>query len=735
MTTTNINTRTPADDDIDIEALLSVLLDHKWLIGIVTGFFFASSLLFAVLATPIYQANLVVQVDKKVPDLPGLSVITQTLGASNPEAVTEIALITSRSVIGKAVNRLGLNVSVTPNRFPFVGNFMARRFQPVVPGQVAKPLFGLAQFGWGGDELKLARLDVPEAMMGQSLTLVAGANGSYVLLNEAGALLVKGQVGLLAANGGVRIQVAKLFANPGMRFDVVRERDLSVIIPLQADVQAAEKGKNSGIIGLTYEHADPAFAVELLDQVGAAYVEQNVDRNAAQVASSLRFVKEQLPIVREALEKATKALNAFQISAHSVDVSLQTKGLLEQAVAVDAGIQQLRLQLPEMERKFTSTHPAYQAIIQQINQLQKQKDAFSKQVSTLPDTQQQVLRLMRDVQVNSEVYTGLLNQSQQLEIARAGTVGNVRIVDNAATDIIHPVRPKKAAIVLGGTLAGGFLAVVFVLLRQRFSRTVVDPTDIEHLGLAVYASIPISANLAGETRGSRRGEGGGQGLLAVTSPSDLTIEALRSLRTSLHFARLEARNNVIMISGSSPNAGKTFISSNLGAVIAQAGQKVLVIDGDMRKGAQHLVFGGRADQGLSELLTHQIELKAAVRQVSGLENLHFIARGKAPPNPSEILMHPNFKALLDELMPQYDLIIIDTPPILAVTDAAVIGHFADTSLLVVRFGLNQAREVALATQRFEQNGVNIKGAVFNAVEKRTAGYYSYGFYDYKDPRS
>jgi tyrosine-protein kinase Etk/Wzc len=94
-------------------------------------------------------------------------------------------------------------------------------------------------------------------------------------------------------------------------------------------------------------------------------------------------------------------------------------------------------------------------------------------------------------------------------------------------------------------------------------------------------------------------------------------------------------------------------------------------------------------------------------------------------------MHPNFKALLDQLASRYDLIIIDTPPILAVTDAAIIGHHAGTSLLVVRFGLNQAREIALARQRFEQNGVEIKGAIFNAVERRSAGYYSYGYYDYK----
>jgi tyrosine-protein kinase Etk/Wzc len=142
------------------------------------------------------------------------------------------------------------------------------------------------------------------------------------------------------------------------------------------------------------------------------------------------------------------------------------------------------------------------------------------------------------------------------------------------------------------------------------------------------------------------------------------------------------------------------------------------------------VVGGRPDKGLSELVSGQLMLEDAVRSVAGTEGLHFISRGKVPPNPSELLMHANFANLLEKLKPQYDLIIIDTPPILAVTDAAIMGHHVGTSLLVVRFGLNQAREIALAKQRFEQNGVQIKGAVFNAVERRSTGYYSYGYYEY-----
>jgi tyrosine-protein kinase Etk/Wzc len=261
---------------------------------------------------------------------------------------------------------------------------------------------------------------------------------------------------------------------------------------------------------------------------------------------------------------------------------------------------------------------------------------------------------------------------------------------------------------------------------------VEDPSVIEQLGLPVYASIPISSiERAVMTEGRRRRVDGQPHLLAVDEPTDLATEAIRSLRTSLHFARLEAKNNVLMISGASPGAGKTFISSNLAAVIAQAGQRVLLIDGDMRKGTLHKVMGGPHEKGLSDLIAGSIELATAIRPVPSLPNLHYISGGKVPPNPSELLMNARFTDLLAQVMPLYDLVIVDTPPILAVTDAAIIGHLAGTSLLVVRFGLNQAREIALARQRFVQNGVDIKGAVFNAVQKRSSGYYSYGYYEYK----
>jgi tyrosine-protein kinase Etk/Wzc len=717
----------PRDDEIDLREVLGTLRDHKWLIAIITLAFVAISVAYVLLATPTYQATSVVQVEQKVPSLPGLSALSETLSASSPEATTESALITSRMVIGAAVDRLNLKIESSPQRFPLVGNFIARHYASKNPGKLAPVRLGLAGYDWGGAQLKIFQLDVPDNLLDKPLQLIAGEGGIYLLEDDDDNILVIGRSGHSSLSHGVTIQVKTLVANPGTHFRVIRHRDLTVINKLQKAINTAEQGKDSGIILLTYNNTDPKLAGEFLQQVGELYVRQDVERNSAEAASSLKFVREQLPNVRRALERATAALNAYQTKAHSVDIDMQTQSLLDQSVSIETNIQQLRLQQADVQRQYTPEHPAYKSLIQQIGQLEGQKKAIDKKVNDLPDTQQELLKLTRDVQVSNDTYTGLLNQAQQLDIARAGTVGNVRIIDRAAVDVTQPVWPKKVIVVLGGALLGVFVAIAFVFLRQALNRGIEDPAVIERVGLPVYATIPISVRE--RALQGKRGRGDGkQHMLVVEAPADMATEALRSLRTSLHFARLEAKNNVLMISGSGPGAGKTFVSANLAAVVSQSDQRVLLIDGDMRMGSLHRVVGGRPEVGLSELISGQVELKDAIRPVASLEKMHFIARGKVPPNPSELLMNARFSALINRLKPLYDLIIIDTPPILVATDAAVIGHHCGTGLLVVRFGLNQPRELAVAKQRFEQNGVVIKGAVFNAVERRSSGYYSYAYY-------
>ena len=717
------------NDEIDLMGLLGTLIDHKWLIAGVTGVFMAAGVAYALLATPVYQANALIQVEPKKNDPLGFSDISTILGKESPSA-TEIELIRSRKNIGATVDNLKLDIAVEPDHFPLIGEFVARRFKPDTDNSVASPLLGMSSYAWGGEQLTIAQLEIPKELLGKKLSLISGDSGTFILLDDDSNILVKGKVGQDISEHGIKLQVEALRANPGTTFTVIRTPRINTIMSYQKALDISERGKESGMIGMALEDKNPATAIQTLNEIARLYVQQNVDRTSAEAAQSLGFIKDQLPQVRKDLEKAESALNAFQIRSKSIDISLEAKAILDQIVALDTSISTLKLQQAEMDRKFTPQHPAYRALMGQLAELTSKQQRLAKQVEGLPTTQQELLSLTRDLKVSTEIYTQLLNKSQELDVMRAGAVGNVRLIDTADVDLLSPVKPKKALIVLIATLLGAFLAIGYVLFRKALNRGVQNPDDIEKLGLPVYASIPFSSLQKVEDDKST----GGRGtrvvpLLASSHPTDLAIEGLRSLRTSLHFAMLEAENNRLMISGPSPKVGKSFVSANLAAVIAQSGQRVLLVDVDMRKGYIHKMFGIPVENGLSDFLAKRCDLSTATHTTE-VENLFVIGRGQIPPNPSELLMHKNFTEFLDQVSAEYDLIILDTPPFLAVTDAAIVGRQSGTNLIVTRFELNPAREVELTMRRFAQNGIDLKGAIFNGVEKRASAKYGYGAYGY-----
>jgi tyrosine-protein kinase Etk/Wzc len=715
-------------DDVDVPALFGVLSDHKWSILIGTVLFALASLAYVFVTTPIYQATAVIQIEGPGAGAPGQEQPMQPVAAGSPHAATEVPLMTSRRVLGEAVRDLHLDIQAQPRRMPVLGKAIAGSYR----GADAAPAwFGLNRYGWGGEQLKIAQLDVPEALFDVPLLLVAGRDQRYTLFDGNGRQLVEGRVGETARGEGVTMRLQKLAANPGTYFDVQKSSPLTAVTGLSNQLEAVERGKDSGIIALSYNNTDPVLAEKVLEKITQAYVQQNVDRTSAEAKNRLQFVNGQLPKVRADLERAQAALQEFQTRNQAVDVSQQTGAILAQTTALSGSIAQLKVQQADINSKFTSAHPASQALMQQIGELEHEKAKLRGQLGAMPDVQRGLFRLTRDVEVTNQTYTNLMNEAQQLDIARASAIGNAFVIDAPAVDRLNPVWPKQVPLVLGATAAGALLMIAWVFVRQMFNRGVQDPAEVERLGLPVYASIMLSPKQRVDAPRLQSARTGNRPrLLALRAPSDMAMEALRSLRTSLHFARMETRNNLLMIAGPSPGVGKSFVCSNLAVTIAQAGQRVLLIDADMRRGTLHRVLGVRAEDGLSELISGQVPLDEAIRRVAGTENLSFISRGRIPPNPSELLMHANFASLLRQLESRYDLVIIDTPPVLAVTDAAVIGQHAGTSLLVVRYGENQSREIAMAKQRLEQNGVELKGAIVNGVQKgsaRSAGHYVYSY--------
>ena len=718
-----------SSEELDLGRLLGLLLDNKWFIGAITLTALCCGVFVAQVSTPIYRADALIQVEEKSSGMPGIGEMGE-LFAQESSASTEVEVIRSRYVLGTTVDQLNLDVVIEPKFFPVVGNYFFRNY---VGDNLAESILG-ESFAWGGEQLLVSHFSVGRQMTGQPLRLVKEEGTQFSLWLKERQLQV-GRVGekLRVDRLGIELLVSDFVARTGTEFRLTKVSRLSAIENIQKNLSISEKGKKTGILKFVMTGAEPERIEAILDSISQAYFLQNISRQSAEAEKSLAFLQAQLPQVKDKLNTAEDVLNRYKEQRESVDLTLETKSALESMVAIEAKLNELSFAEADIARRFTKSHPNYIAFQKQKIELEKRKREITNDTHSLPETQQELLRLVREVEVNQQIYVSLLNNIQELSIVKAGTVGNVRILDKAAV-YPKPIQPKKMLIVVLTTLLGGMFAIAVVWVRSIFNRGVTDPEELENIGIPVYASVPLSKDYVrkGALLRSRKlsKDVDGSLVLAVSNPADLAIESLRSLRTSLHFAMLEAKNNVLMITGPSPSVGKSFVSTNLAALIAQSGQKVLLIDCDLRKGFIQRTFKLNFDNGCSEVLTGKIPLDKAIHQTE-VEGLDLMPRGIVPPNPSELLMHNNFKSLIDEVSAKYDLVIVDTPPILAVTDAAIVGAHVGSTLVVTRYAQNPLKEVELTIRRLEQNGVPVKGTVFNAVERKSSSYYSsYGYYQY-----
>ncbi|MGR3172539.1 polysaccharide biosynthesis tyrosine autokinase [Vibrio vulnificus] len=702
-----------SSDEIDLGKLLGILLDAKWIILVTTFFFAVGGVAVALLSTPIYKADALIQIEQKSSG--GISSLVGDMGelfSQESSATTEIEIIKSRMILGDTVDKFNLTTVAEPKYLPVIGKGLAR-----IAGKV--------------NQIEVSRYTVPEYAQEMKHTLVVldAEKKTYQLVRGDEQVVLQGVVGELAKNDGYELFVTELRSHNEQEFSIGQRSRLEAIEWLKQNLAISERGKQTGILQLSFEGESRKQISELLNHISQTYFLQNVERNSAEAEKSLTFLKGHLPDIKTSLTTAEDTLNRFRQDNESIDLGLEAKSTLDVMVKLEAQLNELTFKESEISQRFTKDHPAYISLLDKRETLLKERERLNLQVQKLPKTQREVLRMTRDVEVNQQIYIQLLNKVQELSIIKAGTVGNVRILDEAQS-YAKPVKPKKPLIVVLATLLGGMLSVALVLVKAALHRGVENPDEIEQIGLSVYASVPKS-NLQLELANklARKKRNTDLTLLAESNPADLSIEALRGLRTSLHFAMMEAKNNVLMISGPAPGIGKSFVSTNFAAVAAKTGQKVLLIDADMRKGYLQQCFGLNWENGLSDLLSGKVARDVAV-QSAKVENLDIITRGQVPPNPSELLMHPRFKELVDWASEHYDLVIIDTPPVLAVTDPSIVGAIAGTTLMVARFGQNTVKEIDVARSRFEQAGIEVKGVILNATEKRASSYYGYGYYNY-----
>ncbi|MDE1184673.1 polysaccharide biosynthesis tyrosine autokinase [Paraburkholderia sp.] len=783
-----------SDEDAVMRDLVRVVIDQIWwVIGIAAAVILAA-VIYTRLATPIYSADALIQVETQNSTNGGGTNQQQQAISLTPATPTlrtdaEIEIMRSRAVVEPVIEEFKLNFKAGPKTMPFLGKIWAFFAEP---GKPMSAPFGFDEYAWGGEQFQVDSITVPKLLEGAPLTLRALGDGHYELFDKAGARLLTGTASETATGSGVTMLVKTLVARQGTEFNVERYNQLDAVAALSTGLQIGEKGRETGVVQLSYQGTDPHAITAITNAVAASYIAQRTERAQEEASRMLSFLNSELPRLRGEVRRAETALSEYQQRAGSFQPTQEAGVYLQGGLEYERQIAALRVARAQLLQRFTAESQEVQTVDAQLAAMAREKARFEDHFTTLPGSEREALALQRDAKVAEDIYVALLNKTQELSISRAGTVSNVHIVDDALVPSA-PVRPKSALIISAGTVLGIIAGILFAFCRRTFFTGVSDPEFVERrFQMPIFGSIPFSAEQARSDRlmsatrlalqgaqaprlGSSVGpssttvpeaptvtgfdrlkqmivprsttsshtgtahepvgtqtiipsaKGPMRPLLAKTHPFDSSVEGLRGLRATLQFGLIDAPNRIVAFTSPAPSDGKSFLCANLAALIAESGKRVLLIDADLRRGRLAQYLGRSPNGGLTELLTGQMDLEVAAR-VTGVAGLHFIAAGAYPPNPSEILTSPRFAEILHRFEQQFDLVIVDTPPLLAVADAAIVANIAGSTVMVMRAGMHTEHNVSEALKKLRRARARLIGGVMNAVPAKSGG--KFGTYDY-----
>ncbi len=723
------------EEGLSLIDILENVLYFRWHFIIVASIVFALSVLYAIMATPIYTADALIQIEeKKGSSLGALNAVAKALDVQQSPVMGEIEIIRSRNVIGRAVETelAHTNIQVA-GRLPLVGGWLARMLERG-PNGLVKPLWDGSRIAWGGESIAIDEFVVPQRYYGKTFELVAGAADTWSLQDPEGAVVLQGKTGqsTQSADGQFKVWVESLRARAGNRFQITRYSVPSRIAQILGKMTAAETKRQSSVLKLTYEDDNPANAARMLNAIADAYLKQNLERRSEEADKSLKFLQEQLPELRKQLEVAEKAFNGFRNREKTIDISGEIKVLLDKTTSIEKLRLESELKRKELLQRYEPSHPAIRALDGQIATLKGDAQVLGRDISVLPNTQQDYIRFARDVEVNNQLYVGLLNNAQQLQVARAGTTGNVAIIDRAVVPE-RPSRPNKPLTVAIGGLLGLLLGFLASQLLAMVSGIVRDPKKLElRTGILTYAILPMAREQSDYDLASDR-----PFLLAHEKPTATAVEAMRSLRTALLFALSETqRAKVILITSAAPGQGKSFISVNLAYLMAAAGKRVLLIDADVRRSSlQRYIALPDKVPGLSEVLKDAQAFEGLVRH-EVYPHMDLLPAGNRVKNPGDLFSRQTLADTVARAAEQYDFVVIDSPPVLPVNDAAALSKWADVTVFVARQDAVSQAEVEQALTLFAKAGNPVSGIVFNGYTPSTLRYgYGYGYgYGYRGRR-
>lgn len=738
MADLNINQnpdKNESEISISITEILENIIYYRMVFVAVAGFIFSLALIWAIFATPIYTSDVLIQVDdKKANPLAGAMDSLGSAFDTSSKIAGEIEIFQSRSVIGRAVETLFLHTDVTVNnRIPLIGGLLYRVL-PRDPNGLVIPPIDWMKVGWGGEDIVFDAFYVPSKYIGMPLYLIVGEGGAWNLFNEDDDLVATGRVGIetLSEDGQWQINIRTLRANPGTEFKLVRYTLPSRIAQIKKRLEVKESRKQSGLLVANFDDKSPSFSQRMLNAIAQSYVDQNTERRAEEAEKSLSFLSKKLPELKNQMEASDTSLTQYRNQNAKLDVPKEINTLIDQSVAIGQARRELEIKKSENSQRYQSAHPMMKSIDSQLSKLKAEADALEKQVRALPESQQKYVNIEREAQINSNLYQSLLETSQQLQVTKAGTVGNVSVIDYAAYPE-NPSKPNKLILVaLGGFLGvilGGIASNIFGFMMGN----VRDPKKLEEMiGLKMLAILPLAQEQPVYDTNEDSPEYK-PFMLAKERSNATSVEAIRSLRIALQFSLINThRKKVVLITSAIPAQGKSFISANLAYLFAASGKRTLLIDADIRKSSLKYYLGNDKALGLSEVLQKKAKLEEVlIKDIYPC--LDMVSAGRRAKNPGELFVEGHLNEIVEWGAANYEFVIIDSPPVLPVNDSVVLSKITDVTVFVARQDKVSLHEINESLELFKKSGTIPDGVVFNSFvpTQLRYGFTRYGYYAYR----
>jgi len=739
-------------EEVHLQDYLNVIRRRRKLC--VTAFFavFLGVALFTFTMKPVYQATATLHLkdDKAKGGLLG----ELALNSVNP-IDAELEILKSRSNAENVVKRLHLDWQVSQRT----------------------------------DGLSFRVLEFTSTEKEPSYTITLTGTDTYSVANDDGKTVGSGSTGHLLQSQGLTLLLHELRGKTGDSFHLDLLPFNDTVKELRNGLKAAEIGKKTNIISLSYASTDPDKARDVVNTLVQVYLDQTIAFKTEEASRTVGFVEEQLKGVRTELEGSEKNLQAYKTTSGVVQLDTEAQSLIQAFADADKRKAEISLQKKQVEFALaslkearrrgvtyspavmrddplvagmaaklsdlevqkralladtTESHPGVKVVLGQIDELQrkiqatyetsqknleKQETAVSQQLGlyevqlkALPVAERDLARLTRLSKVNADIYTFLLQKHEEARIAKASTISNINIVDPAISPD-QPVKPRKKKNLILGLLVGLMFGVGLTFFQEYLDDTIKDAEEAKRLlALPLLAVIP---KISGKEKSGEEAD-----VLPVChlEPQSIVAEAFRSLRTSIHFASLNREKKLILFTSAFLGEGKSTIAANLATILTQTGSRVLLVDCDLRRASLHTKFGHSKVPGLSEILAGDAEVTKSIHN-TGITGLSVVSAGITPPNPAELLGSASMAGFLEEQRHNFDYIIIDAPPLLAVTDALVLTTLSDIAIVILEAGRVPRKAAVRIREILTSAQSHVSGFILNDKDgdSERYGYYGSGY--------